>query len=279
MQASLKHPSCKDIISHSNMKKNMVLPALQRSASSSSFQSRQEQLENNQIQHIKLGFYESRLKASDYAGLCKALDVNNSLTTVEIGFELPRPTLLKILDCVTRLPCLESLALIGLINLPRRLFHRLVSKSGLRHLELRNVTVGTSSDDSLPLLVRKQGLPRLALGTLNPIKRRRSGTRTTMAKPSSSRHAYQNVSELVNSFADSIQSLHLIACDFEDEDFIRICEWTERRSQPLDTLGFAYSNTMSPRARETLQSQASCRQLDLTSCASSFGGYVHMMAP
>ena len=283
-KASLKHPTCKDIISRSSMK-IMALPpgALQRSASSSSFQSRQEQLETNQIQHIKLGFYESRLKASDYAGLCKALKKNKSLTTVEIGFELPRPTLLKILDSVTRLPRLESLALIGLTNLPRRLFHRLVSKSGLRHLELRNVTVGTSSES---LLVQKRGLPRrLALGALNPIQRRRTMTRatTTVAPPktssSSSRHAYQNASALVNSFADSIQSLRLAACDFEDEDFIHICEWTKRRSQPLDSLGFAYSNSMSPRALETLQSQASCRQLDLTSwkSSSSFEGYADIV--
>ena len=258
----MKHHSCKDLYSSKSIGHPTLLP---RSASSSSFfQSRQHQLENDQIHHIKLGFYESRLTASDYDGLCKALHMNKSLTAVEIGMELPHHTLIKILDAVARLPCLQSLALIGLANVPRRLFQRLVSKSGLRHLELRNVTIGTDIES---LVLRKQR----HLLTLNISKIGRMAgivKKSSHADYGANQEAENNVSQLLHSFADSIQSLHLVACDFEDEDFIRICEWTERRPQRLDTLGFAYSNYMSSRALETLTSRASCRQLDLTSCSS-----------
>lgn len=270
MQASLKHS--KDISSKSTTKV-AVPPTTTPPASPlqprSAFERRQHQLENNQIQHIKLGFYESRLTASDYTGLCNALNVNKSLTTVEIGLELPRPTLFKILECVARLPCLQSLALVGLTNLPRRLFERLVSKPGLLHLELRNTTVGGTSSLLLPLVQWHQR--RLTLNV-------KMGRGMTTNLKSSSRFGDQNVSQLVNSFAGSIQSLHLVASDFEDGDFLRICEWTERRPQPLDSLGFAYSNSMSQQAIETLVARASCRQLDLTSRASSLVRYaVHSL--
>ena len=260
MQASLKHS--KDISSKSIkvVGPARTPPPAKTLQPRSAFQRRQHQLENNQIQHIKLGFYESRLTASDYTGLCNALNVNKSLTAVEVGWELPRPTVFKILECVTSLPCLQSLALVGLTNLPRRLFERLVSKPGLLHLELRNTTVGGTS--SLLLLPLQRHQRRLTLNV-------KMGRGMTTNLKSSSRLGDQNVSQLVNSFAGSIQSLHLVASDFEDEDFLRICEWTERRPQPLDSLGFAYSNSMSQQAIETLLARASCRQLDLTSCASS----------
>ena len=245
-----------------------TMSAVQRNhaATSSSLQYRQRQLKNNQIQHIKLGFYESRLTTSDYAGLCEALRVNKSLTTVEIGFELPRPSLLKILDCVARLPSLQSLALIGLENIPRKLFQRLVSKPGLCRLELRNVTIKSSfSAESGVLLQKEQQKQRTFLKKITS-RMMTVGTRTHTNKKTMA------VSQFVNFFADSIQSLNLIACDLEDEDIAHICEWTGKRPQPLDSLGFAYYNSMSNHALETLVSQASCRELvDLTapsSCAS-----------
>ena len=271
MTASLtmKHHSCKDLYSSKSIGHPTLLP---RSASSSSFfQSRQHQLENDQIHHIKLGFYESRLTASDYDGLCKALHMNKSLTAVEIGMELPHHTLIKILDAVARLPCLQSLALIGLANVPRRLFQRLVSKPGLRHLELRNVTIGTNSESSRRLLWKLQR-QQLTL-TISRIGRR-MGTIGVKKSPSSHadygvyEEAENNVSHLLHSFTDSLQSLHLVACDFEDEDFIRICEWTERRPQKLDVLGFVYSNFISSQALDTVISRAACGQLDLSSCSS-----------
>ena len=274
MNASLKHPSSKKGLSSRSICQTLLLQErCCSSSSSSSFQSRQHQLENDQIEHIKLGFYESRLTTSDYDGLCKSLHMNKSLTAVEIGMELPRPTLIKILDAVARLPCLKSLALIGLANLPRRLFQRLVSKPGLRHLELRNVTIGTDSESSRRLLSSwKQQRQQLTL-TISRIGRR-MGTIGVKKSPSSQadygvyEEAENNVSHLLHSFTDSLQSLHLVACDFEDEDFIRICEWTERRPQKLDVLGFVYSNSMSSQALDTVISRAACGQLDLTSCSS-----------
>lgn len=210
----------------------------------SSYQLRRHQLENNQIQHIQLGFCESCFSGSDYAKLCQALRVNKSLTNVEIGWELPRPILLNVLDCVARLPCLQSLSLTCYTHLPRRLLRRLVSKSTLCHLELRNITIGPS--------------PWNERFVLNP-----NGKVVLNTK------AHENASFLVNCFADSIQSLHFVACDLENEDFIRICQWTEQRPRPLRELSFAYSNSISSEALETLVSRASCKQLDLTSCGLS----------
>jgi len=164
---------------------------------------------------------------------------------VEIGWELARPALLKVLDSVARLPALEALSLISYTNLPRRLLRRLVSKPTLRHLELRNITIGPSPWKE-----------RLVLNA--------TGKTSIMNS-----HARQNVSQLADVFSDSIQSLHLVACDLDDEDFLRICNWTEGRPQPLEQLSFAYSTSITPKSVEILCKRASCRQLDLTSCGLS----------
>lgn len=245
-------------------------PASYPSCGSSLLFRRTHQHETNQIHHIKLGFSESRLNATDYAPLCKALRVNKSLKAVEIGLELPRPTLLKILDSVVRLPCLQSLSLIGLTNLPRRLLQLLVSKPGLHHLVLRNNTIAPGS------LWKRNFI-------LHTVCAVRGGC--TMTPRPSSPHDFEHnppacdqeqqrpsssLSRLVKFFANSIQSLHLSVLDFDDyQDLISFCDWTERRSRPLDNLSFAFSNSMPPQALETLVSCASCRQLDLTACGLS----------
>ncbi len=210
----------------------------------SSLHLRRRQLENNQIKHIQLGFYESCFTFGDYSTLCKAIRRNKSLRAVEIGWELPRQTLLKILESVARLPYLESLSLISYTNLPRRLLRRLVSKPTLRHLELRNIAIGPSPWKE-----------RLVLNTTGKI--------------SVNYHAHQSVSRLLDSFSDSIRSLHLVACDLQDDDVTRICKWTESRTQPLDELSLAYSTAISAKSVAILCTRAACRQLDLTSCGLS----------
>ena len=206
-----------------------------------SFQVLRRQLESDQIHRVRIGFCESCLTIDDYAKLCKSIRHNTSLTHVEVGWELPRFVLLRLLDSITQLPSLESLSLIIYASLPKRLLRRLVSIPTLKHLELRNVTIGASPWKE-----------RLILNTTGNLSMA-SGTR-------------QQASVLANYFSDSIESLHLVACDFGEKDIESFCAWTERRQRPLQDLGFAFSASIASECLARLCRRANCRLLDLTGC-------------
>jgi hypothetical protein len=230
MKSSLKRPLVESLKSGPS-----ILPE------ASSFHLLHRQLESNQIKSLRIGFCESCRTINDYAKLCRVLRQNASLTVVEIGWELPRSVLLKTLEQVARLPSLESLTLASYTNIPKRLLQSLVSKPTLKHLELRNIATG----------------PR-------PWKDRILLTANGKVVVESSVH--QHVSVLANHFADSIESLHIVACDINEQDVNRICAWTAKRTRRLDELSLALSSWVAPKCLETLCQRAICRRLDLTGC-------------
>lgn len=209
----------------------------------SSFQLLRRQIETNQIKRVRIGFCESCRTINEYSALARAIHQNTSLMAVEIGWELPRTVLLTILEQVTRLPFLESLILASYTSIPKRLLQRLVSKSTLKRLELRNVTIGPSP--------WKERLIHAAPG----------GSKVVVEGPEQ-----LHVSVLAGHFSDSIQSLHIVACEMEEEDVSRICSWTKTRTRPLDVLSFALSTSIAPKCLEVLVQKAVCRRLDLTGC-------------
>ena len=208
-----------------------------------------KQLERNQIKRFRIGFSESARTIRDYLQLCKAFRRNTSLKVVQIGWEVPQAVLFKILYQVAGLPLVESLTLACYSNIPEQLLQMLVSKPTLKRLELRNITVGSHYG-----------------GSLSPCKERALATSkgNVLVKD-----LYQNVSVLApNYFSDSIESLHLVACEMDDDDINRICEWTRMRTRthPLDELSLAHSPGITPQGLETLFQRAVCRRLDLTGC-------------
>jgi hypothetical protein len=200
-------------------------------------------LESNGISQLRLGFRESFFSFEGFLELDRAIRRNASLRIVEIGWQLPKRLLLRILEGLTKLPFLETLSLTCCTSLPRHLLIRLVSKPTLLNLELREIMVES---------------PRLWA----KLSRRFTSKGRFLACHGNDEH----ISTIMSHFSASLRHVALGSGNLDAIGAQRICAWTNSRQTPLHELSFAHCTRISPGALEVISREAACTRLKLTHC-------------